>query len=172
MGIAIVLAVALAGCSSGDDDGEPTTTTADPSKARMELPQTGGCGEAFFWAATTAGDVAVTVLFDAADRPSDRPTRLAVSLPSGAASVRVLRGTNVPRNFCTDVIDTKSQPKSASRAAAGELRIVLDPAPTQPVVCNKTSVSGRMDLDGLVADDGTAFTPISVTTNTIGCVSG
>jgi hypothetical protein len=170
--VSVIVVVAVVGCTSSGREAKPTTTVRDLRGQRLELPRTGGCGDAFFWAATDSGDVAVTVLVDTEDRPSDRPTKLTASLPSDLASVRVLRGTDVPRNFCTDVIDSDSQPRSASRAAAGDLTIVLDPAPTPPVLCGRTSVEGRMELVRLIADDRTAFAPISVRTNSIGCVDG
>lgn len=146
------------------------TSTGEVTGTRLELPKSGACGEAIFWAASESGDVAVTVTVEAQRRSTDMRTTIPISLPSDTVTVRILRGRNLQANFCTDVINLAWQPTSSASPSTGDGSIVLDPAPPRFDGCG--GVEGTMHLNDLMADDGTAFAPISVTSMSIGCYSG
>lgn len=163
----------LAGCSGSGSDPTPVTSKLAPNP--VELTQGDGCGEAYFWAATASGDVAVTVNIEARSRSAAEPTTYPLDLPDDEVTVRVLRGRDLPRNFCTDVIDGNAQPTSEVEVQSGTGSIVLDPLPPAGNSGCGTSdkePNGTLRLTGLVADDGTVFEPIEVETGSIGCYSG
>ncbi len=159
-----MLIVALAGLGAcGDDDGD-----ASP----IRLTAGDACGDAFFWATTRSGAVAVTVRIDAVDRSTTEETRREFTIPDPSVEVELLQGQNLGPNFCNDVIDPASEPRSSQAAVAGEGTITLDPAPAEddPFGCGSTS--GRLELTGLEAADGTVFAPIRLTSDSIGCYAG
>jgi hypothetical protein len=141
----------------------------------VELTAGDACGDAFFWAATDSGDVAVTVRIDARDRPPNEPTTREFALPDPAVVVEVLEGRDLQANFCNDVLSTASEPRTRQGASAGEGTIRL--GPTTPVDPDYSGFGcggapGDLELSGLEAEDGRTFAPIRVTSNSIGCISG
>lgn len=148
-----------------------TSSSAPPTD--LSLPDSGGCGDAYFWAATADGDVAVTVYADLRSRSASDSTTLEFTIPDETVEIQILRGENLPRNFCTDLADMRSEPTSAAAATAGSGSIRL--APPAPCLSNGTDVvaaQGDLSLTDLVAEDGTKFAPVSVSTHYIGCYSG
>lgn len=176
---AVVLTVAGVGCSSGDDgspgpDVERTASTGVTSEV-IELTEGDGCGEAFFWAATPDGDTAVIASVRANHRSKTEPTTIPVAVPDELVTVQVLRGTDLPRNFCTDLILQAASPESQDDATAGAGEIVLAPRhETGNYGCGSSdrSPNGTLRLSGVTAADGTEFAPIEVETSNIGCYSG
>ena len=164
----LVLVGGLAAC--GDDDTASTTapsTTTEPEEPTLvELTQSGACGDAYFWAATETGNRAVTVTVEARDRSDTEPTTIPVDLDD----VQILSGDHLDRNFCTDVLFTESEPQETLAATDGEGEIVLDPPLT--AADNPCGANGTLTLDGLVAEDRTAFAPIEVSSDEIGCYAG
>jgi hypothetical protein len=79
--------------------------------------------------------------------------------------VSVERGTELPRNMCTDIPVPESDPTSSHEVTEGIGQIAFDPRPIPPAVY----ASGTVRLTGVVADDGTRFAPIKVTSNCIDC---
>lgn len=144
----------------------------DQQRSPLELTAGDACGDAYFWATTGSGSVAVTVRIDARDRSTTEVTTEAFTLPDPAVEVEVLEGRDLGRNFCNDVIDTASEPRARQGAVAGEGTITLDPAleGLDPFGCG--SISGQLDLTGLEAEDGTTFAPIRVSSDSIGCYAG
>ncbi|HEY6532855.1 MAG TPA: hypothetical protein VIY72_11155, partial [Acidimicrobiales bacterium] len=143
--------------------------SSDSPRSQVELPNGDACGEAWFWAATASGDVAVTVYMDTRDPSATTPTTVRFDVPDDAVTIEILEGTNLPRNFCTDLADLASKPRKRLAATSGSGTIRLDPAGGQPP-CG--SASGDLHLDGLVAEDGTSFAPFTVVSTSIGCYSG
>jgi hypothetical protein len=144
----------------------------DQARSPLELTAGGACGDAYFWATTDSGDVAVTVSTDARNRSQVETTTLEFVVPESRVTVEVLEGENLARNFCTDVLDGASEPQSRQQAVAGEGTITLDPVPEGPDSFSCGSVSGELELTGLEAENGTTFAPIRVTSDSIGCYSG
>lgn len=161
LALAIVLTPGLAACS----DGRPDTTPA-PS---IELDQSGACGDTYFWAANETGDIAVTITVDARTRSDHAPTVIEFERPDDGLTIEVLRGSDLPRNFCNDVIDLDSEPTSTMPATAGSGEIVLEPPIDAANGCGST---GSVRADGLTAQDGTTFEPIAITSDSIGCYAG
>jgi hypothetical protein len=156
--------VLLAGC--GQDSAPDAATTGSP----VELADSGACGDAFFWAATGPGDLAVTVAVDARDRSAGEPTTRRFSIPAPAVDVSVLSGSDLARNFCTDLPDPSANPAGTQTATDGTGVLAVGPRLADYAGCGH--VRGTLSLDGLVAEDGTVFAPIRVTTEAIGCYSG
>ena len=100
------------------------------------------------------------------DRSDDEPTTIPVELDD----VEILVGDHLERNFCTDVLFTESEPQEVLAATGGEGEVVLDPPLT--ATDNPCGAAGTLTLDGLVAEDGTAFAPIEVSSDEIGCYAG
>jgi hypothetical protein len=149
-------------------EGEESSQVSSP----LELTAGGACGDVFFWAATESGDAAVTVRVDAVDRSTTDDTVRQFVLPDPEVSVEVLKGGVLTSNFCNDVISTSSEPVRRYGVVAGEGSIRLDPALRDPVPYGHPPVRGELELTGLVAEDGTAFAPIRVTSDWIGSQSG
>jgi hypothetical protein len=142
----------------------------DPPASNVELPESGACGDAYIWLATASGGRAVTVQVDALDRSADDPTTIEFSLPDPAVRVEVLRGEDLARNFCTDVIDMASEPSETQGATSGDGTITLTPKLDDLAACGAGEVT--LTLDELVAEDGTTFAPVDVRSTGIGCYSG
>ena len=155
--LSVAFAATISGCADGAPAGRPT--------AKVALTRSGACGDAFFWAVTGTGELAVTVSVEARDRSTDGPTTLRFELPDDRVSVAVLRGSKLARNLCTDDLDTGAQPESTGAPTAGNVTITLDPS----TGCGTTD--GSLRVDGLTGD-GIAFAPIAVTSDSIGCFSG
>ena len=158
----LVLASACAGGSS---------SSSDPARG-VRLTASGGCGDAFIWATTAEGDLAVTVSTEARDRSAAGPTTIDLDLPDPAVTVEVLRGEDLARNFCNDVILPSSRPADTQSVTAGTGEMVLDPPKDAGSYANCGTTSGRLRLRGLVAEDGTTFAPIDARTDQIGCYAG
>ncbi len=154
---------------STDPAGSPSTEPTSTAATDVELTQGGACADAFFWASTPSGDVAVTVTVEARDRSTTEPTTIPLSLPQPDATVEVLRGQGMSINFCNDVLDPSAEPTETLGAVAGEGQILLDPnaGPSEG-----EPVTGTLSLDGLEAEDGTTFAPIGVTSDSIGFYAG
>ncbi len=161
LALAIALTASLTTCS----DGGPSTPAA-----KIALTQSGACGDAYFWAATETGDIAVTITVNVRERSAHAPTVIRFERPDDGLTIDVLRGSNLPRNFCNDVIDPNSRPASKMPATAGRGEIALEPAADAPNGCGTTT--GTLRADGLTAHDGTTFEPINITSHSIGCYSG
>jgi hypothetical protein len=138
----------------------------------IDLVQSGACGDAFFWAASADGETAVTVDVTYS-RPADAQGKVTIPFTAPGnqvVRVEVLTGADLSRNFCTDVIDMSSQPDTRSAAVAGQGRVTIAIPPRDGSGCGRTL--GSLDLSGLVAADGTEFSPITVESRDIGCYSG
>ncbi len=169
---ALALLTGLAACTSSSQPAPQTETlTENPSPMPVDLLRTGACGEAFFWAESSTGDIAVTVEATYS-RPVDVDVTLAIpfTLPDRQVNVRVLTGQDLSRNFCTDLPALTSEPESTSAAIVGQGRVTIAPPPGHGNACGRTL--GTLRLRGLVAEDGTEFSPISVESRDIGCYSG
>ena len=165
--VALVLAVSLTSCGNADS-GTPSSESAASEPIR--LTKSGACGDAFFWAESESGEIAVTITVDAQSRSAEAPTTISIVLPDPAIDVEILTGHNLGRNFCTDLPDPSSYPLTTVTAVAGTGEIALDAALPLTEACGSTT--GTLRLNGLIADDGTAFAPIDVTSPMIGCYSG
>jgi hypothetical protein len=179
----VLLVVGLAGCDSHVDKGVtassrpttsssgPTTTTSAPpiEGGGQVLPRSGGCADAFFWAANTEGTLAVTVNVDARQRSGAAPTVIDFTLPDPKVEIEIQRGRGLVQPFCNDLISQEWHVDSRDHGVEGKGRITLN-ARRQPSRCG--SSHGRLQLDGLVAGDGTRFATIDVPTANIGCYAG
>jgi hypothetical protein len=171
---AVAMALGLVACTSDTPDpltsGEVQGATGPP--VTIDLVRSGACGDAFFWAVSADGHTAVTAEVTYS-RPAGASPTVAIpfSLPGNRnVKVEVLTGHDLSRNFCTDLPDMSSQPESRSPAVAGKGRVTIDPPPAKGNPCGRTS--GALDLSGLVAADGTEFSPITVQSRNIGCYAG
>lgn len=157
--------VACTGESSVTPPASPSPSTTAP-EATVVLTEGDACGDAFFWAASGEGDIAVTVAVEAWDRSRRATTTIDFTLPDPSVEVEILRGGRLQRNFCTDLPDPASDPRSRQPATAGDGTITLDPK------IQTCGVTGTLELDGLIGQDGTIFAPINVRSGSIGCYAG
>jgi len=99
---------------------------AGSTSAAVELPNGDACGDAYFWATSDSNDVAVTVTIDAQDRSRQDATTVRFTLPDPSVEVEVLGGRDLSRNFCTDVIDSTSEPQDRQMVTGGKGTITLE----------------------------------------------
>jgi len=161
--------VAAAGCSDADAEGGPALGRLVPGPT-VELSRSGGCAEVWLWAADESGAVVVSVVADLSDRSALEPTTITATLPDDSVEVEVLHGSDLTANLCTDVLDPASEPSTTSPAIEGRVEVTVDPVRDHADACGRTAATFR--IDGLVADDGTTFAPISGASDEIGCTSG
>lgn len=145
----------------------------------VRLTKTGACGNARFWAASADGKVAIVVEVGAMDRSTDQPLESDIdgpgpsmvdagSPPSGEISVRVDRGINLFRLYCTDLPgNARRTSRDAATKAAGW--VVLEP-PSR--AHGSPPVHGTLRIEGVEARDGTRFDPVDISTSSIGALSG
>jgi hypothetical protein len=132
------------------------------------------CSEAWFGAANDTRDVAVSVTLDARERSTQEPTVIEFTVPDARVRIEVRKGRDAATDLCNDALETDYEPPSRQSAVAGRGRIVLDPLPagSGPPPIGRCGVRGTLHLTGLVAEDGTTFAPIDVTSSSIGCYPG
>lgn len=159
---ALLLVLSLAACDNGDS----RTARSEP----IRLTKSGGCGDAFFWAESESGEIAVTITVDAFSRSAEAPTTISIVLPDPAIDVEILTGHSLSTNFCTDVLEASAFPDTTMTAVAGTGEITLDAAKPIAEACGSTN--GILKLNGLIAGDGTTFAPIDITSPMIGCYAG
>jgi hypothetical protein len=164
----LLIGVVLASCGDSDSRSSDSAGNGSPRLARMS--KSGGCGDAFFWAESDSGEIAVTVYVEVRSRSADSPTTISIAVPDPAVAVEISTGHNLSRNFCTDLPEASSNPLTRKAAARGTGEITLDPAMPAAEACGSTN--GTLRLNGLVGSDGTTFAPIEFTSSTIGCYSG
>lgn len=157
--LAITLPVILANCAHSEPD--------EALNALTELTQAGACADAFFWAANESDDLAVTFSVEAKERSTESPTAVGFSEPVGEVVIEVVRGSNLGTTFCTDL--PQGRVDSTTKAASGRGEISLDPA---EVIPDCGTVAGRLHATEVTAQDGTAFAPIAITSDQIGCYAG
>ncbi|SEP07480.1 hypothetical protein [Trujillonella endophytica] len=165
------LAVALlTGCSTTEVSGAASPaggTSAGPAGDGVELVRGAACGEVTFWAASESGEVVVTVTVDVADRPAGEPSEFGYELPDPAVLVTVHSGPgDLSENFCTDVL-LGPEPTLRQDVVAGTVALTVDPPGED---CGDSD--GRLRVEGLVAEDGTTFAPIDVSSGLVGCNVG
>lgn len=107
----------------------------------------------------------MTVRVEARQRSTVDRTTIDVVPGDGDATIEILRGTNLHRNFCNDIISSEAEPTATLSAVAGSGVAILDPRRPGPV-------SGSLTIDGLAADDGTTFAPIRIDSDRIGSYAG
>ncbi|MGY1744056.1 hypothetical protein [Blastococcus sp. SYSU D00695] len=163
-GSALALAASLVACTT---DVRGAASPAGALAGTVELVRGDACRDVFFWAATASGELAVTVTVDVADRPADGPTEVSARLPDPGVTVEVLRGPgDLTVDLCTDAL-VGVEPTGRQSAVAGDLAMTVDPPGED---CGESD--GRLRIEGLVAEDGTAFAPIDVVSVLVGCNVG
>jgi hypothetical protein len=167
---AAAVMVLLSGCTSGDtSDGAAATTSPEPTG--IELPRTGACGDAFFWAESTDGHVAVTVDAVYSKPPgSDPAMTIPFTVPGPVVDVRVLTGNDLSQNFCTDILLSESEPTTRLQAVEGHGEITIDPPQGEEHASGH--MFGTLELRDLVAEDGQTFSTINVSSNDLGGTDG
>jgi hypothetical protein len=167
--VAPLLLVALAACGSGGDGSARAVGPA--ASGSVELSRSGGCGEAFLWAATEDGTTVVTVGVETDRYSTTDPVVIDVDLADPEVEAVLLRGhADMTRNLCVDVIDGDAEPDETVALAAGTGELVIGTIPTDVPACG--NVTGTLDLDGVEAEDGTTIGSVHAETGSIGCFAG
>lgn len=161
----LLVVASLAGCGSdGDDD-------AGPGGEPIQLTRSGGCGDAYLWAATEDGTVAVTVGVEVPGHSTREDTVVAIDLPDPDVEAHLLRGDqDLTRNLCVDVVDADAEPTSTVELTAGTGTITTTPISTDVGLCG--DVTGTLELTDVEADDGTRIAEVTAETADIGCFAG
>jgi hypothetical protein len=159
----VVLSAALAGC--GDDD-DPGTATDPGGAPELEFTETGGCGDAFFWATTSDDKHAVVITTDVQDRSQTEPTVVDVSLPDPAVEIELWEGTGLTSLMCNDVVEGEVSDETPVVEGAGT--ITIEPRPEG----HTDFVDGKLELSGLVTDDGTELPDLAIKATSIGFYAG
>jgi hypothetical protein len=165
----VVAVSALAACGSGGD-GSARTLGPAPG-GTVELTRSGGCGEAFLWAATEDGTTVVTVGVETDRYSTTDPVVVTVDLADPVIDGALLRGDgDLTRNLCVDVLDGDAEPDETVTLTAGTGELVIGTIPTDVGACG--NVSGTLDLGNVTAEDGTTFGTVHAETGSIGCFAG
>lgn len=153
---------------------EPSTTTTPPPTLfpmgegvlSSQLTQFGGCGDAFFWAATADDTVAITISVDARERPRDAAFERTYDLATDTGiTVEVIEGAALSPAFCNHVIDANRHRVDRTEAIAeGIVTVRIDPPPDE----FGAFVHGKATLEGGRLADGRPIVPLTVTTDQIG----
>jgi len=160
-----VLAISLAGCGE-QDDLRSGGTGASGTESTFEFAQSGGCGDAYFWATTADDEHAIVVSVDLSDRSTSGPTVVDVSLPDPAVEIELWEGTGLGSRMCNDVIEGEVTAETAVVEGAGT--ITVEPRPEG----HTDYVDGKLELTGLVAEDGTELPDLAIKTTSIGFYAG
>lgn len=162
----LLLGLVLVSCGS---DGDSSDTTPLPP-GTIELTNSGACADAFFWAESESGEIAVTVYVEAFARSAEGPTTISLALPDPDIDVEILTGRDLSLNFCTDLPDSGSNPVTRVTPVAGTGEIMLDALLPLTEACGSTT--GTLRLEGLMTGNGATFAPIEIESNMIGCYAG
>ncbi|HWM75187.1 MAG TPA: hypothetical protein VNQ53_15675 [Nocardioides sp.] len=159
-----VLALSLAGC--GEQDDVRSGGTGATGSTDLEFTASGGCGDAYFWATTADDEHAIVVSVDLSDRSASGPTVVDVSLPDPAVEIELWEGTGLGSLMCNDVIEGEVTDETPVVEGAGT--ITVQPRPEGDV----DFVDGKLELTGLVAEDGTDLPDLAIKTTSIGFYAG
>jgi hypothetical protein len=135
----VVPLLALAACGDGGG-GEARTVGPAPGGSTpeepIELSRSGGCAEAFLWAATEDGTVAITVGVEVPRFSTTDPVTIDLDVPDPAVEATLLRAdADMTRNFCVDVIEADAEPDETIPLTAGTGEVVIGPIPTDVSHC-------------------------------------
>jgi hypothetical protein len=156
-----VPAFVLAGCGEQDD-----VRSGGTGATALEFTRSGGCGDAYFWATTEDDEHAVVVSVDLRDRSTSGPTVVDVSLPDSAVDIELWEGTGLGSLMCNDVVE--GEVTSETPVVEGAGTITVEPRAEDDV----DYVDGKLELTGLVADDGTELPDLAIKTTSIGFYAG
>ena len=155
-----VPAFVLAGCGEQDD-----VRSGGTGATALEFTRSGGCGDAYFWATTEDDEHAVVVSVDLRDRSTSGPTVVDVSLPDSAVDIELWEGTGLGSLMCNDVVEGEVTSETPVEGAG---TITVEPRAEDDV----DYVDGKLELTGLVADDGTELPDLAIKTTSIGFYAG
>jgi hypothetical protein len=170
--IPLLALVGLAACGGGGDGGSARTIgPATAPASAVELTRSGGCGEAYIWAATEDGTAVVAVSVEIPRWSTIDPVEIDVDLSAPAVEATLLRGdADLTRNLCVDVIDAGAEPDTTTAITTGTGELVISPIPTDVDPCGNATAT--LTLDGLTAEDGTPIGSVRAETDAIGCYAG
>lgn len=168
--LALLPVAGLAACA----DSDPAAHIVGPSTtapAAVELTRSGGCGEAFLWAASDDGRVVVTVGVEVERFSAREPVTIEVDLADPEFDAALLRGhADLTRNLCVDVLEEDAEPDETVPLTAGTGELVIGPVSTDVSRCG--DVTGTLDLADVEAEDGTRIGTVHAETEDIGCFAG
>lgn len=167
--LAPVALLVLAACGGGD--GPEARTLGPAAPATVELTRSGGCGEAYLWAASEDGTVVVAIWVEIPRWSTIDPVEIEIDVTDPDVDADVLRGhADMTRNLCVDVIEEEAQPDETIPLVEGTGEVVIGPIPTDVDPCGHAT--GTLELDDAVAEDGTRFGHVTAETTDIGCFAG
>ncbi|MDO9495846.1 MAG: hypothetical protein Q7J48_09105 [Nocardioides sp.] len=163
--LALFLALSLAGCS--DDEPDPTSAVdpTPPTGPAFAIADSGGCGDAFFWAADADGSHVIQVHVEQRDRSATKPTTLEITVPDRAVTATLQSGRDLTGDQCNDLL--MGEVSGEQEIVEGSGTMTLDPPST-----DHGYVRGTLTMTGLLADDGTVLPDLTIESDTIGFYAG
>lgn len=156
LGVSLAVVAITTGCA-GDDEQRP----APP----IGWDTSGVCGEAFFWAASSDGTLAVTISVGTF-QATDEPAATSFSLPDDLVDVEVVHGTRLDRYYCTDLPASGAAVTSTEKVVAGSGEVELG----RRGLCSE--VPGTLALRGIRTSPGTEYPSVDIDALGVGCSSG
>ena len=154
--LSLVLLGGLCGCVGGDN---PVTISAS------ELSLRGGCGAVELWALNTSETVAFVVSHDFTGRELPGSADRTFTLPDPAVKVRLLRGTEISYQTCSDVAGGSITSETA--AIKGSVHVTAGPSDARGA-CEYTY--GTATIHGVEMSDGTRIEDLTMAGDRIGCL--
>lgn len=156
----LALLLAVTACGETSEVGGP-----QGSPSELRFVDSGACGDAFFWATTADDRHAIVVSTDQRERSTTRETVLEVDLSDPAFEATWLEGSRLSTQMCNDLPESEVTGRTPLVEGSGTMRLG---APSGEY----DEVAGRLDLEGLVAEDGTELGDLSVVSTSIGFYAG
>ncbi len=161
-------------CSNGPNSADvssPRTNSDATEQATSPNPpvfvHSGGCGEAFFWAANDDSTIALRIQTAV---PTDRANEVVVDLsePLGTL-VELQHGTSLQMSLCGDITDDTYRLDVSVPAVSGTVTFTFGAGPAR---CVDGGYDGTAELDDVEFGDGTFIESLTVSTTELGCFAG
>lgn len=166
IGAAALLGVLMLGAGGCGEDDEPATGTDTRGSTTLEFIESGGCGDAFFWTTTADDEYAVVASVDLRERSTTAPTVLEVELPDPQVEVELWKGEGLTSLMCNDVVQGEVTAEIAVVEGGGSITVQARPEG------HTDFVDGKLELSGLVAENGTELPDLAIKTSSIGFYAG
>jgi hypothetical protein len=109
----------------------PPTAPADYEIEAAQFVNTGGCGDAYFWATNATGTAAITIEWGGAASEAWANDGFTDSqqLPNPEITVSVIEGSQLTSYYCNDIRMPGQGETSTIEAATGTVEIEVQPTP-------------------------------------------
>ena len=128
--VALLATACVSNSTSPAPSGAAPTQPADFEIEAAQFVNTGGCGDAFFWATNAAGTAAITVEWSgaASEAWANEAFNETQQLPNAVITVSVVEGSGLASYYCNDVRMPGQDVTSTIEAATGTVEITVRPS--------------------------------------------